>query len=173
MRRWPANGPAKRWCYPSRWIEGGPATSRVMARMDLNGFYLIQDNRQSRDGKEIFATHGVFTYDREDRLYKLLWQDSLGYFAPAPASGGWKDNTLTLVRGSLRGIARHIYEFIDVDSYSLKIQFSPDAEVGRCAHRRRPAAVRRRRSAKAVAIELLVVPRTSAFRGAPEFAANA
>src|ERR1700740_491634 len=38
--------------YPSRWAAGGPATSRVVARMDLNGFYLIQDTRQTRDGKE-------------------------------------------------------------------------------------------------------------------------
>ena len=64
--------------YPSRWNQGGPATSHVVARIDLNGFYLIQDSRQTRDGKESFATHGVFTYDREDRLYKLFWHDSLG-----------------------------------------------------------------------------------------------
>ena len=64
--------------YPSRWTAGGPATSHVTARIDLNGFYLIQDTRQLRDGKETFATHGVFTYDREDRLYKLFWHDSLG-----------------------------------------------------------------------------------------------
>src|ERR1700685_1089551 len=69
-----------------RWTEGGPATSRVMARIDLNGFYLIQDTRQTRDGKETFATHGVFTFDREDRLYKLFWHDSLGYYPPSPAS---------------------------------------------------------------------------------------
>ena len=62
--------------YPSRWVAGGPATSHVVARMDLNGFYLIQDTRQTRDGKESFATHGVFTFDREDRLYKLFWYDS-------------------------------------------------------------------------------------------------
>src|SRR5450755_1123349 len=31
--------------YPSRWNAGGPATSRVTARIDLNGFYLIQDAR--------------------------------------------------------------------------------------------------------------------------------
>jgi hypothetical protein len=61
---------------PSRWTAGGPATSHVVARIDLNGFYLIQDTRQTRDGKEAFATHGVFTYDREDRLYKLFWHDS-------------------------------------------------------------------------------------------------
>src|SRR5690349_17084177 len=114
--------------YPSRWNAGGPATSHVVARIDLNGFYLIQDTHQFRDGKETFATHGVFTYDREDRLYKLFWHDSLGYFAPAPASGGWKGNTLTLVRGSLRGNARHLYEIIDADTYTMKIQFSPDSE---------------------------------------------
>ncbi len=70
----------------------------------------------------------MFTWDREDRLYKLFWHDSLGYFAPSPASGGWKDKTLTLVRGSLRGNARHVYEIVDADTYTLKIQFSPDSE---------------------------------------------
>ena len=114
--------------YPSRWVAGGPAISHVTARMDLNGFYLIQDCVQMRDGKQAFATHGLFTYDREDRTYKLFWYDSLGYTPPSPASGGWVGKTLTLVRGSLRGNARHVYEIIDDNSYSLKIQFSPDAE---------------------------------------------
>src|SRR5436190_4234377 len=114
--------------YPSRWNAGGPATSRVSARIDLNGFYLIQDSVQTRDGKESFATHGVFTYDREDRLYKLFWHDSLGYYSPAPASRGSTGKSLILVRGSLRGNARHVYEVIDDNSYSMKIQFSPDAE---------------------------------------------
>ena len=114
--------------FPSRWTEGGPATSHTVARMDLNGFYLIQDSVQMRDGKQVFATHGIFTFDREDRTYKLFWYDSLGYTPPSPASGGWVGKTLTLVRGSLRGNARHVYEIIDDNSYSLKIQFSPDAE---------------------------------------------
>ena len=112
----------------SRWYAGGPASAHVVARMDLNGFYLIQDTRQLRDGKEIFAAHGLFTYDSDDRTYKLFWYDSLGYTAPSPASGGWVGKVLTLVRGSLRGNARHVYEIIDDDSYALKIQFSPDAE---------------------------------------------
>lgn len=114
--------------FPSRWTEGGPATSRTVARMDLNGFYLIQDSVQTRDGQQVFATHGIFTFDRDDRTYKLFWYDSLGYTPPSPASGGWVGKTLTLVRGSLRGNARHVYEIINDDSYSLKIQFSPDAE---------------------------------------------
>lgn len=114
--------------FPSRWTAGGPATSRTVARMDLNGFYLIQDSVQMRDGRQVFATHGIFTYDRDDRTYKLFWYDSLGYTPPSPASGGWVGKTLTLVRGSLRGNARQVYEIIDDNSYSLKIQFSPDAE---------------------------------------------
>jgi uncharacterized protein DUF1579 len=114
--------------YPSRWNAGGPATSHVVARIDLNGFYLIQDARQMRDGHETFATHALFTYDRDDRLYKLFWHDSLGYYPPSPASGNWVGKTLTLVRGSLRGNARHLYEVVDDNSYTMKIQFSPDAE---------------------------------------------
>ena len=114
--------------YPSRWVSGGKATSHVVARMALSGFYLIQDTSQTRDGKESFATHGVFTYDREDRTYKLFWHDSLGYYPPSPASGGWAGKVLTLVRGSLRGNARHVYELVDDNTYNMKIQFSPDAE---------------------------------------------
>ena len=70
----------------------------------------------------------MFTYDREDRLYKLFWHDSLGYYPPSPASGGWTGKTLILVRGSLRGNARHVYEVVDDNTYTMKIQFSPDAE---------------------------------------------
>ena len=39
--------------FPSRWTAGGPATSKVVARMELNGFYLIQDSVQMRDGKQV------------------------------------------------------------------------------------------------------------------------
>ena len=54
--------------------------------------------------------------------------DSLGYYPPSPASGGWTGKVLTLVRGSLRGNARHVYEVVDDNTYNMKIQFSPDAE---------------------------------------------
>src|ERR1700735_1501591 len=125
---WAGGGPGEDRSFPPPGPAGAPATSKVVARIDLNGFYLIQDTVQLRDGKETFATHGVFTYDRDDRLYKLLWHDSLGYYPPSPASGGWSGKSLILVRGSLRGNARHVYEIVDDNSYSMKIQFSPDAE---------------------------------------------
>src|SRR5438128_11794989 len=79
--------------YPSRWTAGGPATSHVIARMDLNGFYLIQDTRQMRDGKEAFATHGVFTYDRDDRHDNLFLHDSLDNYSLPPPLGVWPRTT--------------------------------------------------------------------------------
>src|SRR5258707_1973087 len=96
--------------------------------MNLTGFSLPRPPRKTRDGKEGFPPHACFPNDRKDRLYKLFWHDSLGYYPPSPASGGWTGKTLTLVRGSLRGNARHVYEILDDNSYAMKIQFSPDAE---------------------------------------------
>src|SRR4029453_16238209 len=93
--------------FPSRWTAGGPATSKVSARIALNGFYLIQDPVQMRAGKESLAPHGVFPCDREDRLYKLFWHDSLGYYPPSPASGGWSGKTPDAVPGPPGGTSSH------------------------------------------------------------------
>ena len=50
--------------FPSRWTEGGKATAQVKARIDLNGFYLIQDTVQTRDGKEkVAAAFKIITAD--------------------------------------------------------------------------------------------------------------
>ncbi len=114
--------------HASRWFAAGPAKGHVSARIDLDGFCLIQNYRQERDGEIIFRGHGVFTWDRDDRLYKMFWHDSLGHVSTSPASGHWKDDRLTLLRGSIHGAARHIFTFPDADSYALTIQFSPDAE---------------------------------------------
>jgi hypothetical protein len=74
------------------------------------------------------VSHGLFTFDREDRLTKLFWFDSLGYVPQGPASGIWRDDTLILLRPSLRDAARHVYRFAGPDAYEHQIQFSPDNE---------------------------------------------
>ena len=114
--------------HPSRFFEAGPARAKVTAQVALGGFYVVQDYVQERDGKAIFSAHGLFTYDREDRLYKLFWHDALGYVPPGPASGTWKEATLTVLRASLRGATRHVFTFLDADTYTLKLQFSSDHE---------------------------------------------
>jgi hypothetical protein len=114
---------------PSRWREeAGPAQATVSARVELDGFYVVQEYRQEKDGRTTFRAQGLFTFDREDRLTKLFWFDSLGYVPQGPASGVWRDDTLILLRPSLRGAARHIYRFTGADAYEHQIQFSPDNE---------------------------------------------
>src|SRR2546423_14527092 len=70
--------------HPSRWTEGGPATSHVTARIPLNGFYLIYASRQMSDGQEIFSTHGVLTYARARPLSKAVLPRSPRCLPPSP-----------------------------------------------------------------------------------------
>ena len=113
---------------PSRYFEPGPATGFVTARMSLNGFYLIKDYRQERDGKTIFEGHGLITFDREDGRYKMFWHDSVGFVPESPAVGHWKGDALVLKRATLRGSARQTFRLDGPDAYSHVLQFSPDDE---------------------------------------------
>ena len=125
------NGPARRRFSPRAGTAGGQAISRtVSARIDLNGFYLIQNSRPDprRQGGHSPPTASSPGTARTG-LYKLFSFDSLGYYAAVAGLGQLAvGKALVLVRGSLRGNARHVYEMIDDNSYSMKIQFSPDAE---------------------------------------------
>src|SRR5713226_4309823 len=50
--------------YPGPWDpKGGKAKSRQTARVDLDGFFVITDYQQERDGKTSYRGHGVYGYD--------------------------------------------------------------------------------------------------------------
>ena len=108
----------------SRWQRGGQARGLITARAILGGFYVQQDYVQLRDARTSFEGRGVFGFDVDDRLYKLFWFDSLGFQPPTPASGKWSGDTLSMVRPSLRGAARHSFTFEGPDRYRLKIEYS-------------------------------------------------
>ena len=58
--------------YPSPWDpKGGKAIGRINSRVALNGFALINDYEQERDGAITFTGHGVFTYDPKADVYSL------------------------------------------------------------------------------------------------------
>ncbi len=108
--------------------------------MDLNGFYLIQDTSQTRDGKETFATHGVFTYDREDRTYSCSGTIQLGYYSPAPASGGWAGKSLILgARLAARQRAPCLRSRRQQQLHHENPVLARCGRVGRRAHRHLPA----------------------------------
>jgi hypothetical protein len=77
------------------------------------------------------VSHGLFTFDREHRLTKLFWFDSLGYVPQGPASGIWRDDTLILLRPSLRDAARHVYRFAGPTPTSTRSSSRPTTRAGR------------------------------------------
>src|SRR5215831_3482400 len=72
---------------PSPWGPGGKATGRSSIRSDLDGFFVIQDYVEEKDGRVVFRGHGVFGWDAGDKKYIWYWVDSMGSVPAAPSRG--------------------------------------------------------------------------------------
>ncbi len=82
--------------HPSPWDPaGGPAQCEVENRLALDGFAVIHDYTQRRDGRVNFQGHGVFRYDANEDVYQLHWFDSLGQ-APSTFRGTFEESRLRL-----------------------------------------------------------------------------
>jgi len=77
------------------WDEGGPAIGRVNNRSAVDGFVVVQDYEQERNGKVGFCGHAVFSYDAANDSYLLHWWDSMG-LPPNIFKGTVEGDTLTL-----------------------------------------------------------------------------
>ncbi len=112
--------------YPSQWDpEGGTAAGRTTSRLALNGFALISDYEQKRDGKVTFTGHGVYTYDPEEERYTLHWFDCLGS-PPEVFSGRFDGDVLTLAHGGPGMHVRLTYDLRSPDELVSKMEMSAD-----------------------------------------------
>jgi hypothetical protein len=95
--------------HPSPWDpKGGTATGRIEARMDLGGFFLIEDYVQERGGQVTYRGHGVFGHDAGSGAYTMHWFDCMGG-SGEPARGTWDGDTLTLQSQTPMGHGRYTY----------------------------------------------------------------
>ncbi len=111
---------------PSPWGPGGTATGRVTARADLDGFFVLQDYVEEKDGKTVFKGHGVFGWDDANKVYTWFWFDSMGSVPEGPARGQWEGDTLLFTRVSPGGQSRYTYRFEGASTYHLKLENSFD-----------------------------------------------
>src|SRR4051812_34594932 len=74
---------------------GGPAIGRVHNRAALNGFAIVQDYEQERNGAVNFHGHGIFRWDVDGQCYSLYWFDSRG-LRPVEYRGGLQGQVLSL-----------------------------------------------------------------------------
>jgi hypothetical protein len=114
---------------PSPWGPGGEAVGRSTLRLDADGFYLIQDYVEEKDGRVAFRGHGVIGWDGEKKRYAWYWFDSMGFVPRAPTFGTWEGDTL-LFQSEVPGMGFGRYTWtIGQGRYRFKIENSRDGET--------------------------------------------
>jgi Protein of unknown function (DUF1579) len=125
--------------YPSQWDpQGGTATGRNDSRLALDGFALITDYEQERDGVITFRGHGVMTWDGKEECYLLHWFDSMGS-PPEIFRGNFEGDVLTVGHGGAMHV-RLIYDLTRDGVMGSAMEMSPDgtawATLFTCDYRR-------------------------------------
>lgn len=112
--------------HPSQWDpEGGVAAGTTTSRVALNGFALIAEYEQERDGAVTFAGHGVYTFDPESELYILHWFDSIG--SPAEVfKGRFDGDVLTLTHAGPPMHVRLVYDYTQPGVLTSAMDMAPD-----------------------------------------------
>ncbi len=112
--------------HPSPWDpEGGIAVGRRKGRLALNGFALILDYEQERDGAITFAGHGVVTFDAGEEIYALHWFDCMGS-PPEVFRGRFDGDLFSLAHGGPGMHARLTYDLSDPAEMLAKMEMSRD-----------------------------------------------
>lgn len=104
-------------------------TSKTVNRLALDGFFLLIDHEQTRDGRIAYRGHGVYGYDTIQQKYTMHWFDVMGFDPGPPALGAWEGNMLRYQHSHHKGHSRYTYEFEKGGVYTLKIEMSQDGKT--------------------------------------------
>jgi hypothetical protein len=111
---------------PSPWDpQGGPAKGRAQNRLALDGFVVVQDYEQERNGKISYRGHGVFSWDTIGQCYVMHWWDSMGL----PANefrGNFEGNVLTLTSPDTQMQSRATWDLSKPGRYAFRMEVSQD-----------------------------------------------
>lgn len=113
--------------HPSPWDpKGGAAIGKVSNRLALDGFVLVQDYEQRRDGAVNFRGHGVFSIDPAGGAVRLHWWDTMGG-TPSGFTGGWQGDELVLACAGPQGNFRCRFAVRGAE-YTFAMEVSPDGK---------------------------------------------
>lgn len=114
--------------YPSQWDpKGGIATGRNQARVSLDGFALVADYEQERDGQITYMGHAVWTWDAKENCYVMHWFDSMGS-PPEVFKGNFEGERLMVSSHGGPMQARMTYDFSQAAKLKSKMEMSPDGK---------------------------------------------
>jgi hypothetical protein len=112
--------------YPSPMDpQGGTATSRMTAKVVVDGFALVSDYHQERGGVVTYRGHGIFTYEPQSSEYVMYWVDSIG--SPGETFRGRLDGSmLALTSRGPMGSFRLSYDLGTPGRLKSRMEMSQD-----------------------------------------------
>jgi hypothetical protein len=111
---------------PSPWDpKGGPAVGRARNRLALDGFVVVQDYEQERNGKITYQGHGVFSWDAIGQGYVMHWWDSMG-MAPSELRGNFESGVLVLTNADSQMHSRATWDLSKPGRYAFRMEVSQD-----------------------------------------------
>jgi len=114
---------------PGPWAPGGgTALGRVENRAALDGFVVIQDYAQERDGEVVFRGHGVFGWNPGAGHYTLHWFDSMG-MGVNEYRGDFAGDVLSLISDSPMGKSRAVFDLGAAGRYVFRMDVSQDGQA--------------------------------------------
>lgn len=112
---------------PSPWDpKGGTATGKVKNTIALDGFLIVQDYEQIRDGKTSFRGIGLFTWNENKKCNEIVWADSMGGTAQIFA-GKWEGDVLRCTNEGPMGITRCAFD-VSGGGYKFLMDVSKDGK---------------------------------------------
>jgi hypothetical protein len=114
--------------HPSPWDpKGGVASASLTSRVACDGFWVVGDYEQRRNGAVSFRGHSVFGFDQQSQEVTLHWFDSMGM--PTDVFRGKFDGAkLTLTAKNPMGQHRLTYDFSDKKNLRSKMETSQDGK---------------------------------------------
>jgi hypothetical protein len=112
--------------HPSQWDPaGGTAEGRMWSRVALDGFALVSDYEQRRDGRVTYSGHGVMSFDARSANYLLHWLDCMG--GPVEIfTGQFAGDVLTVAHGGPGMHARLTYDVSVPGVMNTRMEMSMD-----------------------------------------------
>jgi hypothetical protein len=114
--------------HPSAWDpEGGVAQGTTRSRVALDGFAVIGDYEQTRDGKVTYSGHAVYTFDPRAKEVVLHWFDSMGMGVDV-FRGAWQGERLTLQSQNPMGHWRMTNDYSKPGTMTSRMESSQDGK---------------------------------------------
>jgi len=98
--------------YPSQWDPaGGAARGSWNVQVAADGFALVVDYQEERDGKIVYRGHGVHGWDGRQGTFLAYWFDNMGGFPERGTRATLDGDRYTYSEAGPSGHTRFTYRF--------------------------------------------------------------